>query len=598
VAAELSRRITQISFARLAATAAVLVAGAEAFAQPRYRSVLGVATAVAIVVFALLVRMTQGLVKRRQSAVGLAKVCEQGAYRADRDWPHVLPQPWAWPTDGDESLRVDLDIVGNASLVQLLPAMSAGVGAPRMREWLSSIGSTADITARQSAVRELVDAVDLRDAFELCAHRVNVSEAGVQTFVAWGQATARAEATWLAVLSRVLPIISIAGICAAAVSHEAAPVAVSITLVSMVATAMLAASVQSRVREAVRTVESAARMTEAYAELGALVLQARFDTPRLRAIQAALGDGRTTSVDRALNQLRRLSAWAEVRSSPMLHAVLQALLAWDCQIARAVERWRAAHGTELDAWFAAFADLECLAALAGLAYTNPSWTFPELTPVSPLGVRARVLAHPLLPADTSVANDVEIGPPGTLLLISGSNMSGKSTLLRAIGLNLVLARTGGPVCAAAMACPPVRLVTSLRVQDSLADGVSYFMAEALRLRDIIFAAEASSDGAAPPVVYLVDEILRGTNSEERGVASRFIVARLLDTPAIGIITTHDLGIFDDAKLAERVHHAHFAEKFSQHAEGERLVFDYRLRDGPTTSTNALRLLALIGLTPP
>jgi len=255
------------------------------------------------------------------------------------------------------------------------------------------------------------------------------------------------------------------------------------------------------------------------------------------------------------------------------------------------------HGSALGRWFSAFADIECLAALAGLGYANPSWTFPDLTLDSPFHVRARGLAHPLLPSDTRIANDVDVGPPGALLLISGSNMSGKSTLLRAIGLNLLLAQTGGPVCADALSCRPVRLMTSLRVQDSLADGMSYFMAEALRLRDIIFAAEASADTSTAPVVYLVDEILRGTNSEERAVASRFIVARLLETPAIGIITTHDLGIFEDAEIADRVHHAHFAEKFAQQSGDERLVFDHKLRRGPTTSTNALRLLALIGLTP-
>jgi DNA mismatch repair ATPase MutS len=147
-----------------------------------------------------------------------------------------------------------------------------------------------------------------------------------------------------------------------------------------------------------------------------------------------------------------------------------------------------------------------------------------------------------------------------------------------------------------MWCPPVRLLTSLRVQDSLADGISYFMAEALRLRDIVFAAEAATnDGNAPSVLYLVDEILRGTNSEERAVASRFIVARLLKTSAIGVITTHDLGVFNVPEIARHACHAHFAEQFSGSGSDERLAFDYRLRPGPTTSSNALRLLSLIGL---
>jgi hypothetical protein len=595
-AAELTRRINRVSFARLAAAAGFLVAGAEALTHPRYASALGAATAAIVVLFVVLVRSSQRLVKLRHTALGRAAVNEQGAYRADRDWSNVRPQPWTWPVDESEWLRVDLDVVGRASLIQLLPAMSAGIGAPRMREWLSTIAPIDEIRARQTAIRELVSAVELRETFELHARNVHLSEAGVRDFIEWGRSERRTEPAWLAIASRLLPAVSVACIVASAVSSALAPVTAPLAVFFVFVTAILAGFARSRTSDAVRAAEIGARMAEAYAELATLILLERFDAPRLRAIQAALGGASQVGADRALHRLQQLSRWAEVRSSPMLHAALQALFAWDCHISRAVERWHATHGRTLDAWFSAFADMECLAALSWLAATNPSWAFPELTVESSFRVRARELAHPLLPADTRIANDVEIGPPGTLLLISGSNMSGKSTLLRAIGLNLLLARTGAPVCADAMSCPPARLMTSLRVQDSLADGMSYFMAEALRLRDIIFAAEAVADGV-PPVVYLVDEILRGTNSEERAVATRFIVARLLQTPAIGIITTHDLGIFDAAEVADHVRHAHFAEKFTQHQEGERLVFDYRLRPGPTTSTNALRLLALVGLTP-
>lgn len=595
-AAELSRRINRISIARLGAAAGFLVAGAEAFTHPRYGGVLGVTTVAIVGLFIVLVRRSQRLVRLRQTALGRAGVNEQGAHRAERDWANVRPQPWTWPTDDGEWLRVDLDVVGRASLMQLLPAISAGIGAPRMREWLSTIGPAEEIRARQAAVRELADALELRETFELHARNVHISENGVRAFVDWGRSATRSEPAWLGVASRVLPAITIACMVASAVSASLAPVTAPLAVFSVFVTAILAGFARKRTSDAVRAAETGARMAETYAELGSLILRANFDAPRLRAIQAALGGGTVPRADTALNRLQGLSRWAEVRSSPMLHAALQALFAWDCHIARAVERWHAMNGAALGDWFSAFADLECLSALAWLAHTNPSWAFPELSLDSPLRVVAKGLAHPLLPAETRVANDVEVGPPGTLLLISGSNMSGKSTLLRAIGLNLLLARTGGPVCADALSCRPVQLMTSLRVQDSLADGMSYFMAEALRLRDIIFAAEADG-GALPPVVYLVDEILRGTNSEERAVATRFIVARLLATPAIGIITTHDLGIFDADEISGHVRHAHFAEKFSARADGERLVFDYRLREGPTTSRNALRLLALIGLSP-
>jgi len=197
-----------------------------------------------------------------------------------------------------------------------------------------------------------------------------------------------------------------------------------------------------------------------------------------------------------------------------------------------------------------------------------------------------------------VANDVTIGPAGTAQLISGSNMAGKSTLLRAVGLNVVLALAGAPVCAAELTCPPVRLRTSIQVRDSLERGLSYFMAEVARLREIVTAAEENvRDAIDGPVLYLVDEMLSGTNSEERAVAIRLIVERLLESEAIGVITTHDLPAFCVDPIQSRLVHAHFRERVTGAPGHETMDFDYRLYDGPATSRNALRLLALAGLVP-
>jgi MutS-like protein len=499
--------------------------------------------------FIALVVRNRRLAELRDAALGRATVSEQGAFRSERLWAQIDPQPWSWPRDDGERQRVDLDVAGPESLIQLLPSISAAVGASRIREWFTAIADEATIRARQASVRELTDMVELREAFEVAARRLHFPATRVAAFIDWGRA-----------------------------ADPAQP-----------------ASRRAKARDAVLAAEAGARMTDAYAELIGLVCDTPFESPLLRELQEKLGRGSASRADVALHRLGRVAAWAEVRSSPMMHAVLQLLVAWDYQIVRAVERWRASFGPSLGAWFSALAEIECIAALAGLAYANPAWSFPELAPETPLRLRARGLGHPLLSDSGRVLNDVELGPPGTVLLISGSNMSGKSTLLRAIGLNALLARVGGPVCAEAMWCPPLRLQTSLRIQDSLAEGISYFMAEALRLREIVFAAEENTEDGAPLVLYLVDEILRGTNSEERAVASRFIVARLLKTSAIGAITTHDLGVFDVPAIAEQARHAHFAEQFVGEGEEKRLTFDYRLRPGPTTSSNALQLLSLIGL---
>jgi DNA mismatch repair ATPase MutS len=190
-------------------------------------------------------------------------------------------------------------------------------------------------------------------------------------------------------------------------------------------------------------------------------------------------------------------------------------------------------------------------------------------------------------------NDVEVGPTATILLITGSNMSGKSTLLRAIGLNAVLAQAGAPVCADTFEMPPADLQSSIRVQDSLELGLSYFMAALARLKQIVDAAER---GATPGrvLLYLLDEVLQGTNSVERGIAVRAVVRHLLDARAIGVMTTHDLALADEEPLKSAARLAHFTEQV--HADGT-MTFDYRLRPGLATSTNALRLMQLIGITP-
>jgi ABC-type multidrug transport system fused ATPase/permease subunit len=590
-AARLEARINRVSIVRLVLTAMFLIAGALAISEPHRRTLLIVASAAIAVVFIVLVRMSNRLDTGRRAALARAKVSEQGALRAERAWAEIDPQPWTWPSDEDQPLRTDLDVLGSESLVQLLPTISRAMGAPLLRAWFAMPHSRAfasttidELHARQASVAELRDAIDLREAFELCARRVWIDPPRIADFIDRGRATTQPQPAWLRAATLALPAISIVSL---ATSRVWLP-GLSLGLLSMFVTFILTATLRAHSSGAIRVAEIGAQFADAYAELATIVLRTKLLAPGLAALQDKL-----RGADRALERLHRLSELAEVRASPMQHVVLQALFAWDFQIARAVDNWRAANGRALETWFSAFAELECLCAFGGLASTNPTWTFPDLSSPAALRLQARELGHPLLRNESRISNDVEIGPPGTMLLISGSNMSGKSTLLRAIGLNVLLARAGAPVCATSMTCPPMTLVSSLRVTDSLADGMSYFMAEALRLRDIVFAAEQS--GNDRPLLYLVDEILRGTNSEERAVAARFIVARLLATPAIGAITTHDLGVFDAPVFQGRLQHAHFAERFDEASDGERLVFDYRLRSGPATSRNALRLLKVIGL---
>jgi DNA mismatch repair ATPase MutS len=199
----------------------------------------------------------------------------------------------------------------------------------------------------------------------------------------------------------------------------------------------------------------------------------------------------------------------------------------------------------------------------------------------------------LLPATTRVSNDVAVGPPGTFVLVTGSNMSGKSTLLRAIGTNVVLAQAGGMVCAQSMRLTPVDVWTSIRIDDSLEAGVSLFMAELRRLKRIVDAAREPD--RPRPLLYLLDEILHGTNTAERRIAARRVLTYLLEAGAIGAVTTHDLTLAEDPSLDAAAQRVHFSERFERRNGAMTMTFDYRLRPGLATSANALKLLAMIGL---
>ncbi len=335
--------------------------------------------------------------------------------------------------------------------------------------------------------------------------------------------------------------------------------------------------------------------------------------PWLTDRQRRLLDG--VAASDAFASLARIVDLSDLRWSHLPHAFVHSVTGWDLHVAAALERWRLRHGSRVASWHDVMADLDAAGTLAGLADMEEGWTFPEVEP-GRTTLEATAMAHPLLapgePASAvvvgggrvehhggagRVANDVTIGPPGRVLVVTGSNMSGKSTLLRAAGINAVLAQMGGPVCAASLRLPSVRVETSLRLTDSLAEGVSYFMAALLRLKEVVEAADVPhADASSPRVLYLLDEVLQGTNSEERQVAIRHLVAHLVETPAIGAITTHDLHLVQTPEFRAHADHVHFTEHVETTTAGEpRLSFDYQLREGPARSRNALALVRLVGL---
>jgi hypothetical protein len=326
-----------------------------------------------------------------------------------------------------------------------------------------------------------------------------------------------------------------------------------------------------------------------YASLFEHATATDFTTPALRALQGRLSiDGRTAAA--CMRSLNRILGFAELRrGAGILHFPIQAFTLWDFHVLFALERWRSAAGTHVRDWLEALAEMDCLSAMATARRDNPSWTMPEVDE-QPI-IQGDRLGHPLIADDRRVANDVTVGPPGTLLLVTGSNMSGKSTLLRAIGLNIVLAQAGSCACAVRLRVPSCDLQSSIRVQDSLELGLSYFMAALGRLKGVVDAAEHQRERRV--LLYLLDEILQGTNSAERSIAVRAVTRHLLDAGAIGVMTTHDLNLANEEPLKSSAVLVHFTETVDDRGN---MAFDYRLRDGLATSRNALRLMQMIGIT--
>ena len=592
VFAERSRRIAYARVATFLSGAACVLVAATSEHVPS--GSLYAAGAVLIVAFVVLVGWHGTVERHERRHDALADINEVALRKLRRDWSRIdVPQVSA---PASHPYADDLDVFGRASLFALLWNGGSESGRRRLMDWLLGPAVPADIRSRQQAVDELAQLLDLRQEMLAAARTGALETHQAALFLEWAESgtwlSRHRVATW-AIRALTAAIVGLVALQLVGVVHRVlwlAPVAVAFVVSNLLAV---------RLEHTFNRAFAHHAVFRSYAELFALVSSREFRTPLLRDVQATLvTDGQTAS--RQMARLQRLMELADLRHSALLHFPVQILTLWDFHVLLAVERWQTRVGRRARRWFDALATFEAVAALSALRFDHPSWALPEIEETSSR-LEATALGHPLLAPDCRVDNDVRVGPPGTFLLVTGSNMSGKSTLLRALGVNIVLAQAGAPVCAAALRLPPVRLHTSMRVQDSLEQGVSFFMAAVKRLKQVVEAAEHQTGAAAEDgrlLLYLLDEVLQGTNTAERQIAVRSIVRHLLARPAIGAITTHDLTLAATPDLAGAAQSVHFTEHLESSPEGTVMRFDYRLRPGLATSRNALRLMQMVGLEVP
>ena len=589
-AATLASRERAVSIARLVVIALVILLAWR---------VSMIAAGVAVVAFIALVIVHDSLITRLRRTAAAGAFCARGIERLTNAWmgKGVRGDELA---DEHHPFAADFDLFGKGSLFELICIAATKSGRATLARWLLHPESARrdDVIARQEAVHELRDRIDLREEMAVLASEVT-GEIESAHLEEWATAPVRMRSRGLRAAALILGaagaitfLIALPSVIATFVqmtrpdAHAAAP-AWSVTWpLFMVAVFefVLARELAAQTREVTTAVERAEPALALLARLLSRIERESFAAPRLVELRAKLGD--TTS--REIERLRRHVALLDSARN-QLFMPFAALMLWKTNVAFAIERWRAESGAKIGGWIAAVGEIEALLSLASFAFEHPSFAMPEVVDGEPR-FEAVGAGHPLIPDDRRVANDVSLGGELHLLVISGSNMSGKSTMLRTIGVNAILGLAGAPVCARSLRIAPMAVGASIRIHDSLQEGESRFYAEIVRIRQIVAMAEAGA-----PLLFLLDEILHGTNSHDRRVGAEAVVRGLVSRGAVGCVSTHDLALADIADtLAPRAANVHFED----HLEDGVMRFDYRMRPGVVQRSNALALMRTIGIEVP
>ena len=499
-----------------------------------------------------------------------------GLARIEDRWSG-LGNPGTSLEDANHIYAADLDVFGPGNLFELLSTARTRMGERTLAAWLLSPAPTATVLQRQQSIAELRDRADLREDLAV------LSEAGVgvrpEELSRWAESANRLTQRSILPAAVLLPVLLIAALIFWNVTAIASPVVV-ILLLELGVVRLLGL----RLFEVLGSTEQAFDKLRLLVDLTTRLEREPLEAPLTKGLLQRLSSSGVPA-SRAIARLATIVSFVESRRNPLIQ-ILDLPLLYSVHAALAAERWRRDHGRAVAAWLDAIGELEALISLSAYSYEHPDDPFPELVDgdASFVGV---ALGHPLLPQRTCVRNDVTISRPTRVLLISGSNMSGKSTLLRTVGLNTVLAMAGAPVRARHLRLSPLQVGANIRIHDSLQKGSSRFYAEITRLRQLNETARRE-----PTLLFLLDEVLQGTNSRDRFIGAQGVIRALIDRGAIGLVTTHDLALTAiDVGGAERLRNLHFQDQL---VDG-RMQFDFKLHEGVVTKSNGIELMRSIGL---
>jgi len=533
-----------------------------------------------VISFLALVLWHQNVRTRKDYIEALYEVHVQALQRLAGEWKSFSDQGEDFK-DPAHPYSEDLDLFGYGSLFQWISTAKTFEGRKKLKEALTEPPVDVDsIRNKQEAIKELARNLAWRQRFTAEAGTNNRPMTSPKTIIEWAKTYDSSYLRlWVAILARALPIITITFLLLYLLTSRVSfwyPV-VGLVIQTII---LFVGKQRGKALNAVYTYKDSIKIYEKMLER---YERRSFQSDYLQTLKKGLynRDGKA-----AFEQIRKLSSLAELianRGNAMF-LMINILTLWDIQCMIALESWKEKSGRSLGRWIDAIAELEALNSLAIIHMDHAVWGFPQIT-AERSGIVAVKLGHPLL--GNSVCNDLAMDKDSGILLITGSNMSGKSTLLRTVGINLVLAYAGAPVYAQSFSCSLLQIYTCMRVSDNLGENISSFYAELLRIKQIVSASKTEAK-----IFFLLDEIFKGTNSQDRHAGAKVLIKQLGKAGAMGLVSTHDLELGDLERESNRkIRNYHFREYY----KNDEIHFDYKLRPGISTTRNAMYLIKMAGI---
>lgn len=580
LADNINKRILLVSNLRLLIFL-VVISGAIIFYRAADHLLLGIDLAVGIAVFVGVVLWHNSLHYSYNTLKKKIEINKSGLMRMDGQWSGFKDcgedfidheHPYSW----------DLDIFGPNSLFQLISVCHTFFGRKALAQKLcEGEKSVEKILKKQEAINELARSLDWRQDLEL--HGM-LSDTGTypQKFLLWStQHDPTFKSNVAIVIFRILPWFSFLTGIAGFILYKT----LVFFAIAYVLQFVLYAFYHAKVLRAINAFEKNGPLLLAYSRLLHTIESEEFKSDYLNELKQNFRSDEK-SASEVFRSLSKILNAAEVRYSPMAHLFANAIMLWDFQCIISADRLKKNYGKHFGVWIETIAKFEALSSLSIIRFENPLWVFPSFTEEGVV-LKGEGLGHPLLHSGLRVSNDLPFQPGGTVAIITGSNMSGKSTFLRTVGTNLVMAMAGAPVCASSLHCTLMQMYTSMRINDDLSSKVSTFYAELLRIRKMVEAVRRDEK-----LIFLLDELFRGTNSQDRHDGAVAVLKALSNHKSIGIISTHDLQLCNLAYIDQkRFVNYHFKEQYS----GDSITFDYKLNPGESKTKNAMFLIKMMGI---